>query len=309
MSAPTPNSPGALNWALVLLLGLVWGTSFLSISISLETLPPLTVAATRTALAAIVLVAILPFFEGSLRDLSSGKIFVFTFLAGAIGYALPFVLLAWGQQFVPSAVAGIAMGTVPLLLVPLVFVFSPEEGIGPRRIAGLILGFVGLVLIVGPGATALDHPRAIYGALACVGAAMSYAVASILTRRAPKVHPIPFAAGSMITAAVILIPLALVVEGIPEDVSARSLTAVIYLAALPTALAGAIRVRIIRTAGSLFMSMVSYMVPVWSVVFGVVLLSERLPANVFVALALILSGILLSQWSALRKARQPSNNT
>ena len=295
MSAPTPSSPGLLNWFLVNLLGVVWGTSFLSIGISLESLPPLTLAATRVLIAAVALLLMVPLFGASLRDMAGSRATIFAILAGLVGFALPFVLLGWGQQFVPSAVAGVAMGTVPLLLVPLVYVFSPEEGIGPRRIAGLVLGFIGLVLIVGPGLLNGGGEGWALGALACMGAALAYAVASIITRRSPATHPILFAAISMTTAALVLVPLALVIDGLPREASTRSLTAVLYLGLFPTAMAAAVRVRIIKTAGSLFMSVAGYLVPVWSVIFGIVIMKENLPPQLFIALALILGGIAVAQ--------------
>ena len=163
MTQPTPQIPGTLNWALVNLLGVVWGTSFLSIGISLESFAPLTVAALRTSLAAIALCAAAAVTNQRLGTLAVARAWPFAAFSGVIGLALPFSLLAWGQQFVPSAVAGVAMGSVPLLLLPLVYVFSPEEGIGPRRIAGIGLGFTGLLLIVGPGA--LNGPGGLAAAL------------------------------------------------------------------------------------------------------------------------------------------------
>jgi drug/metabolite transporter (DMT)-like permease len=296
MTQPTPQIPGTLNWALVNLLGVVWGTSFLSIGISLESFAPLTVAALRTSLAAIALCAAAAVTNQRLGTLAIARAWPFAAFSGVIGLALPFSLLAWGQQFVPSAVAGVAMGSVPLLLLPLVYVFSPEEGIGPRRIAGIGLGFTGLLLIVGPGA--LNGPgglAAALGALACISAAGGYAVASVITRRSPATPPIAFAAATMLAAAVVLVPLALLIDGIPQEISTRSLVAIVYLALLPTAIASFLRVQIITSAGSLFMSVTAYLVPVWSVIFGVTLMGEDLPPQLYIALALILSGIGLSQ--------------
>jgi drug/metabolite transporter (DMT)-like permease len=256
----------------------------------------MTLAAARVTVAALVLSIALPFFKVSMASVSNNNAMPYAALAGIIGLSLPFSLLAWGQQFVPSAVAGVAMGSVPLLLVPLVFVFSPEEGIGPRRIIGLALGFIGLLLIVGPGA--LSGGTGAYwafGAMACIGAAFSYAIASVITRRSPSVNPLAFSTVSMIFAAAVILPIAVVVDGLPESVSSRSLIAVLWLGVFPTALAATLRVRIIKTAGSLFMSIAAYLVPMWSVVFGILLMGEDLPPQLFIALGLILSGIAFAQ--------------
>lgn len=302
MSTPDPTNPGALNWFLVNLLGIVWGTAFLSIGIALETLPPFTLAASRVLIAALALVTILPIFGVSLRQIGRGRALFFAVIAGVVGFALPFVALAWGQQFVPSAVAGVAMGTVPLLLVPLVFLFSPEEGIGPRRIIGLVLGFLGILLILGPGLSIEDGASWTLGVLGCMTAAIVYAVASIVTRRSPAVHPILFAAVSMLSASVILVPLSLLIDGMPTATSTRSLLAALYLGLFPTAMAAALRVRIIKTAGSLFMSIAGYLVPLWAVVFGITLMGETLSAQVFLALALILGGIAIAQSRQIQAA-------
>ena len=116
-----------------------------------------------------------------------------------------------------------------------------------------------------------------------------------MTRRAPKIPPVAFGAGTLVAAAVALVPLALYFEGWPEAWPLKPMLAVLYAALLPTALASVIRVRIITTAGSLFMSLVNYMVPVWAAVFGVVLLNEALPPQLYTALALILAGIATAQ--------------
>ncbi|MEL6205384.1 MAG: DMT family transporter [Pseudomonadota bacterium] len=305
-SAPSPDSPGALNWALLTFLGVVWGSAFMGQSIALQGFEPVTMAALRCliATAALLPVAIL-MGQGPRPTLDRGgpRGLLFAALIGAGATAVPFLLLAWGLQHVPSAFAGVAMGAVPLLILPLVAVFSPEEGIGPRRIMGVILGFFGLVALIGPPAFAVaDSPLGLWGRLACLGAAMSYAVGSVLTRRAPAMPPVGFAALTMVAAAALLTPAALLREGWPQTWSLGPTIAIVMTGLLPTGLAAAIRIRIITTAGSLFMSLVSYMVPLWSVIFGIALLGEDPGPGLFTGLALILGGIALSQSRAMAAA-------
>ncbi|MBT8474476.1 MAG: EamA family transporter [Rhodobacteraceae bacterium] len=297
MNTASPSNPGLLNWLLILGLGVVWGTAFMSVSASLEGFGPWTVAAGRTGLAALVLVAGGALIGQGISHLKTPRAWGMAAAIGAGSTALPFLLLAWGQQHVPSAFAGVAMGAVPLLILPLVYVFSPEEGIGPRRIIGVTLGFVGLAVLIGPdvfdrSGSSLEG----LGRLACVGATACYAVGSILTRRAPAMPPIALAAATMLVAACVLVPLAVAIEGVPRALPAGPTAALLYLALFPTALAAFLRVQVITTAGSLFMSLVSYMVPVWAVIFGVTLRSEALPPQLYIALAIILAGIGLSQW-------------
>jgi drug/metabolite transporter (DMT)-like permease len=300
MNSPTPQNPGALNWALILILGVIWGTAFMSIRTALEGFGPWTVAALRTTIGAAALIALGPLIGQSLTRMRVARAWVFASIIGTISVALPFTLLAWGQQYVPSAFAGVAMGAVPLLVLPLVAIFSPEEGIGPRRIMGIGLGFVGLIILMGPNAFASgESDLGWWGRLACIGAAGCYAIGSVVTRRSPKVPPVAFAAATLLVSAIVLLPLALIKEGVPTDWPPRATAALIYAAVFPTAIAGIIRVRVITTAGSLFMSLTSYMVPVWAVIFGIALMGEALPPQLFWALAIILAGIALSQSRAI----------
>lgn len=297
----SPDNPGLLNWLLILGLGVIWGTAFMGVSLALEGIGPWWVTAGRTGLAAVALAAFGPLIGQGLGTVRGARAWAFSWAIGVIAIALPFALLSWGLTQVPSAFAGVAMGAVPLLVLPLVAIFSPEEGIGPRRIAGVALGFAGLVLLVGPGAL---EDGTLPGRLASVGAAACYAVGSILTRRAPPVPPVALAAATLVTASAVLVPLALVLEGLPRPTGPGPALAIVYVALLPTGLASIIRVRVITTAGSLFMSIVSYMVPVWAVIFGIVLMGETLPPQLFGALGLILAGILLSQWRSLTGLRE-----
>lgn len=300
MTTPSPENPGLLNWVLICSLGLIWGGAFMSVRLALDGFPPATVAAGRSLLAAITLCAIGYVFGQGLNKIPSRKAWTFACIIGAGSVAAPTLMLSWGQQFVPSAFAGVAMGAVPLMVLPLAYIFSPEEGIGPRRVAGMILGFIGLVILVGPGAaTSTGNGFETLGRFACLGAAAGYAIGSITTRRAPSMPPIAFASATLLVAAIVLVPVALFVDGLPREFPAGPTTALIYAALMPTALAAVIRVRVITTAGSVFMSLTSYQVPIWAVILGIAFMGESLPPQLFVALAVILSGIALSQSRSL----------
>ncbi len=306
MSAPSPQNPGLANWLMISLLGVIWGAAFMSMAVALEGFGYWTVAALRVGIGAAALIVIgvaMGQGPGQITRKAGRRGWLFAVLIGLVSYALPFALLTWGLQHVPSAFAGVTMGMLPLLVLPLVAIFSPEEGIGPRRIAGVSLGFIGLLILFGPEALESDGTRlGLLGRLACFAAACCYAVGSVATRRAPPMPPLAFAAASLTAATVILLPIALWVEGVPESWPLRPTVAVFYAALFPTALAAAGRVRVITTAGTLFMTLTNYMVPIWAVIFGIVLLGEELPPQLFIALALILSGIAVSQSRAIQQA-------
>jgi len=130
---------------------------------------------------------------------------------------------------------------------------------------------------------------------------LSYAISSILTRQFPPVDPVVLSALGLVVGAVVLIPAMLLTEGAPAWSGTRAAWAILFLGLVPTGFAALLRVSIIRSAGSSFMTLVNYQVPVWSMVFGALVLSEALPWRFFVALALILLGLAISQFGALRR--------
>lgn len=306
MTAPSPTRPGLTNWLLILSLGVIWGTAFMGTSLALEGISVWWVAAGRLALAAVILLPLGAFMGQGLTTIKGARTWSFVTVIGVGSLALPLTLLSWGLTHVPSAFAGVAMGAVPLIVLPLVAIFSHDEGIGPRRIIGVCLGFVGLVLLVGPGAF---DDGSFLGRLACIGTAACYAVGSVMTRRAPKMPPVAFAGATLLMGALALVPLAWIIDGPPQITQSSAGWALLYTALFPTGLAAIMRVRVITTAGSLFMSFTSYMVPVWAVLFGATLMGEALPSQLFWALGLILAGIGISQSRALLQQLRPSTKT
>ena len=296
----TPAQPGLRNWLILLILGAVWGSAFMAMELALRGFPPLWVAALRTGIAAPVMLAIAAIAGQGIDKVAKARAWSHVAPAGVVGVVLPFFLLTWGQQHVPSAFAGVAMGSVPIVLVPLAYLFLRDETVTPVGVLGLIMGFVGLMVLVGPGALEPGTGDSVLlGRLACLAAANGYAAGSILTRRCPPVPPLAFTAGTLAVAAAILVPTALIVEGVPRGFGWDAFAAAAYAALFPTALAFYLRVRVIRSVGSLFMSLVSYIVPVFAVLFGVLLLDEELQPGLYAALALILGGIAVSQSASI----------
>lgn len=295
------TKPTAANWAAVLLLGLVWGAAFMGISLALGGYGPITVAAGRLALAAVALVAVGRVFSPTNGPRATWEHAPYLTIIALVGMALPFFLLSWGQTRVSSGFAGVAMSSVALFILPLAHVLVPGDRITPRKLAGFLLGFAGVCVLLGPSLlTEGWSGEQTLGRLACIGAAGCYAIASITTRLAPKIDPVALATWQVVGAAAFMVPVALAVEGVPADFPVGPTTALVILALIPTALAGFLRVTVIRSAGPSFMSTVSFQVPVWAVVLGIVFLGEPVSSNLFLALTLILSGMLISQWHALR---------
>ena len=219
-----------------------------------------------------------------------------------MGAALPFFLLSWGQVRVASGFAGVSMAMIALLVLPLSHLFVPGETMTLRKTIGVLLGVGGVAaLFWGRFDGGTDGLAEFWGQAACIGAAACYAMASIATRLCPPIEPIRLAAAQLSVGAAIVLPIALIREGLPAIEPSTALTALIVLALVPTAGANLLRVVVIRSAGPQFMSLTNFQVPVWAVIFGALILGEPIPPQLTLALVLILSGITVTQWPALRR--------
>ncbi len=294
------SQPTKQDWIGVFSLGLIWGGTFMVVAMALEGYGPITVATSRTTLGALTLLLLMRITGRRFPTLTpalGGSII----LIGLLSTAIPFMLLSWGQQFVPSAFAGLSMAAIPLMVLPLAHFFS-DEPLNLRRFLGVCLGFSGALVLIGPGLLQLGQGTEPLAQMACITAALCYAVSSILTRRCPPIDPVALAALTLLVGAALLLPIMLMTEGLPEWQGTRPTLALIVLGLVPTALANLLRVSITRSAGSVFLTLVNYQVPVWSMVFGAWILSEALPLRFYIALTLILTGMAISQWFSLRKA-------
>ncbi len=293
------TAPTYSNWLSILALGIIWGGTFMVVSIALTGYGPMTVACARTTLGAVGLWIYMRILGRSFPPLDR-RMLAHLIPAGVLSTALPFALLSWGQQYVPSAFAGLSMAALPLFVLPLAHLFSDEK-LQMRQLFGVSVGFCGAAVLIGPGVLRIGTGLEPLGQLACLGAALCYALSSVITRRCPPIDPVALATSGLVIGAVILIPIMFLVEGLPTLQAATPSLAIIFLGFFPTALAALLRVWIIRSAGSVFMSLVNYMVPVCSMLFGAWVLSETLPLRFFTALALILTGLAISQWTQLRR--------
>ncbi|WP_284164064.1 DMT family transporter [Frigidibacter sp. SD6-1] len=290
--------PTLANWLSIMALGLIWGATFMVVALALRGYGPLTVAAARTGLGAVALVSAVLMTGRHLPGLSP-RLVAHVLVIGLFSTALPFFLLSWGQQSVPSAFAGLSMAVVPLFVLPLAHLFVPGERLSLRKTSGFALGFAGVLILI--GGDAFDGSGAPLAQLACITAALCYAVSAITTRRCPAIDPLALAALSLCVGSAALIPAMLLVEGRPVVTTGEATTAIVVLGLVPTALAALLRVTTIRSAGPSFMTLTNYQVPVWSALFGALVLHEPLTQRFFAALLLILAGLALSQRPAFRR--------
>lgn len=288
---------------MVAALGLTWGGTFMVTEVALTGITPFWLAAWRIGFAAILMTVIWRALGGKLFAAPPAPRTIVSVAAiGGVSTAIPFMLLAWGQQYVTSGFAGVSMASVALIVLPLAHFFVPGERITWRRAMGFTIGFCGILILIGGQAFETSGAKLeTAGRMACVSAACCYGISSVLMRRLPAVDPIGLSTVLLIIAAGLVTPIAWVAEGPPPKPDENTLIVIAFLGLIPTAGASILRVLVIRSAGPVFMSLTNYQVPVWSVVLGVVLLNEPVPPSLLWAMALILSGVGLSQYGALRR--------
>jgi len=274
-------------------LVLLLGTSFVFTTISIESVDPLSVVFSRILIAALILSAVV-LAKGMTFPRAKSSWMAF-FVMGFAGNVFPFFLITWGQQTVNSGVAGMIMGIMPLMTMLLAHYFVEGENLNRYKIIGFIFGITGITILLGP--VFEGSGRAVFGAMAIFIAAGSYAVNSILVKRLPRFSPMVGAAGVMICATIIMLPIWLLQPTTGFDqLSMRSITSVIWLGIGPTAIATMILFAVIERAGPTFLSTINYMIPVVAFFAGAFILSEQIACSSVLALMIILSSIALTRF-------------
>jgi drug/metabolite transporter (DMT)-like permease len=280
-------------WPMLFLLAAIWGGSYVLIKVAIDEIEPAPMMAFRAFAAGVMLAAFLAATMGLRRTLAElATHWKPTLVLGAINAAIPFWLIAWGEKHVDSSVAGVAQSTVPIFTFLLALRFLPHEPVGRARIAGVALGFLGVVVLAG-----LD-PRggwlAVAGTLAVVLSSLSYAGAGVYGQLQVRTVAGPvLATGSMLLGGLLLLPLALF-QLPAEAPGGEAIAAVLALTVLGTAFAQLVLFRMLRLFGSRRLSLVTYLIPGFAIAYGALLLDEPVTAGSLGGLVLILAGVALA---------------
>lgn len=289
------------------LLALLWGSAFALTDVAVETMTPAWSVAIRMFVSALVLV---PFMMSKHERLPRKPAMWGWLTALALfGNLVPFFFLSWSVMLINSGLAAILVGVMPLITLVLARLFVPGERLTANRIGGFVLGLIGLVIVVGPDAlttVSTTDEIPLLGEMLALGAAFSFAVNGIIARRAP---PAPLYTKACVTtglAGLLILPFAW--GKAPLDLDAISLSswvAVITLGALPVGYAAVVYFRLVESAGPSFMAMTNYLVPFLALVFGALFLDETFSLFALLGLAIILTGIALSE---IRRKSGPADN-
>jgi drug/metabolite transporter (DMT)-like permease len=291
--------------ALLLVLATLWGASYSFIKIGVATIPPITLIAARTAIAGLLLLAIMRGRGLALpRDTATWRRFLFQ---ACLNSVIPWTLIAWAERSLDAGLATILNSTSPIFTFLLTLAVARHEAVAARKLFGVLAGMIGICLIVGVQALG-GLGTQLVAQIATVVATICYAGAAVFSRGFKGLDPMAPAAGSLLAGAAILVPASIVVEQ-PWTLtpSAGSLLALLGLTIFSTALAFAIYFRLIQTLGSVGTTAQAYLrVPI-GVALGVLLLGESLTPTAWIGLACVVIGVAAMtipprKAAALRKA-------
>lgn len=275
-------------WIWLLSLSVLWGGSFFFAKVALDELAPLSVVFGRVALAAVALNLALAFSAGSLFQ---RKVPWRSFFAmGMLNNIVPFALIFWGQTQIASGLASIINATTPLFTLVVAHFLTKDERIDAVKLSALLIGIGGVAVLMGPDV--LNSSHGLWGQVACLGAALSYAFAGIYGRRFKTmgVAPLDAAAGQLTASTMLILPIMLIVDqpwALPAFPSATVWAALSGLALLSTAIAYVLYFRILSAAGATNLLLVTFLIPATAILLGAAVLGEHLLPRHFAGMALI----------------------
>ena len=281
---------GLKEWGLISILSIIWGGSFFFNGVAVKEMTPLTIVWFRVALASIILLAVVHLKGHKMpSSLSLWGAFI---IMGVVNNLLPFSLIVWGQTHIESSLASILNATTPIFSVVLTHLLTREERLTMNRLAGVLIGWVGVTVLIG-----IQSLRGggieVLGQIAVLGAAFTYACAAIYGRRFQGMSSLVVATGMLCGSTIVMTPLALFIEQ-PWNLSPGMMTwmALFGLSAISTSLAYIIYFRVLATAGATNLLLVTFLIPISAILLGVLVLGERLEWNAFVGMGLIFIGLI-----------------
>jgi drug/metabolite transporter (DMT)-like permease len=281
-----------MNVLLLLVLGVIWGSSYLLIKVAVSDVPALTLVAGRLTLATLTMGLLLRVLGLSMpRDRKRWQTYI---VLGLLNTALPYSLISWGEQHIPSVLAALLSAIMPIFTVILVYFFAEDENVGFAKLGGVIVGFMGVGLLILPELNQ-GLQASFWGQVAVASASFSYAGGTIYARiRLRGEPPLLSTTGQLAAGMLLMIPPSLFFDR-PFNLSPSTvaLASWLGLTILGTVIAYILYFTLIERTSATFVSLVTYIIPVSGLVFGALVLDEALKVNMVGSLALILLGVLL----------------
>ncbi|MDX1514302.1 MAG: DMT family transporter [Gammaproteobacteria bacterium] len=296
---------GATEWLLLASLSFLWGGSFFFVELALTDFGPLTVVSARVALAAVTLWLVI--LAAGLAVPRAPATWLAFLCMGLLNNVVPFSLIVWAQTEITGSLASILNATTPLFALIVAHLLTRDEKLTGARLSGVLAGFAGVVVIIGPEALA-GAGRNLLAQIAVLCAALSYSLAGVFGRRFRSTPALVTAAGQVTCSSLLIAPFALVIEQ-PWTLASPSPAAVcalIAVAILSTALAYVLYFRILATAGATNLLLVTFLIPVTALLLGVPILGETVSLSDLAGMALIAAGLAVIDGRPLRMFRRPA---
>ena len=283
---------------MLFILSAIWGSAFIAIKVSLNYFSPVSVASYRLIVASIFLLIF--YIIGKYKTSLNRTDLIMLLFVGVVGNFLPFYLISWSEQHIQSSTAGILMGVGPILTLILSHFFTKDDRFTYSKLISISIGFIG-VLFIFEIDTLFNFGTAnslqLFSKFLIIIAALGYMISNIVAYNTLK-HIDSFSITFFATlfGALVSVPFLLYSETIqPSYINFSALLPILYLGIFPTALAFQLRYHITKTSGPVFLSYVAYLIPIFALIWGFVLLSEEIYLNSIIGIILILSGVYIGK--------------
>tara|TARA_B110000196_G_scaffold11592_2_gene9547 strand:- start:23629 stop:24555 length:927 start_codon:yes stop_codon:yes gene_type:complete len=294
MTSGQIKSMNPFQWGLLIILSIFWGGSFLFVGIAVQDFQPFTIAFLRVSIASCILWLVI--IISPIQIPKKASIWTSFFIMGTINSAIPFSLIAWGQSHISSGLASILIATTPLITVIGAHFFTTDEKITTNRLVGVSMGFLGVIVLLGPDLLG-GIGKNFLGQLAIILSAILYALASIYGRRysKQKIPPLVIATGQVTASTIILFPTIILIEQpwLYSPPSSISWAAITSLGVFSTAIAYLLYFRILATAGATNLMLVNFLVPITAIFLGIMVLDESISFQNILGMLFIAIGLAL----------------
>lgn len=285
------------DWALFVLLSTMWASAFAFTKVAVAGLPAGVIVTGRLAIATALMASIMVAQGHRLPSLANRPAWLTMLGIGTIGTMAPFYLITVGQRTIDSALAALLISAAPLFVAAMAHLRLADERMTRQKAAGILVGFLGVAVLLGPDALGGIGEAGVVAQLLCLGGAFCYAVNTIIAREAPALPATVLPTGFLGIATLASLPAAFAEDWSMLDPDVNHVLAVVALGVVPSAAAGVVMIHLVRTTSATFLSLTGYLIPVLSAAIGYLAFGETQHPSAGFALALILGGVWLAQRS------------
>jgi len=286
-------------WALIIGLGAVWGCSFLFNAVLIREISPLWVSAGRVSIGALICWI---YFVATRRKLPSDpKLYPQLLLLGILNYAIPFALFPYAEEHVASSIIGVINGMTPMTTVIVSQLWPGGEKATPNKIAGVVIGLLGAVLLASPSLGA--GSTEVVALLAALVATLCYALTLNYARRFKGLDSATVASSSLTGAAIVMIPIALFFSGVPVITKAETWASLFGIAVFSTSFSFLLVYWLLPRVGATNLSLNTFITPISAILLGVLVLHEGMAPIQIAGIAVIFLGLVVIDGRLLKRLR------